>query len=266
MCGRFTLRLPADQLASYLAGIQLPNYRPRYNIAPTQEVLCLRTAGLDRSAEQSDAIIGTGNQVSPSPAAVWFRWGLIPVWSADQKIGARMINARSETVADKPAFRGPFLRRRCLVLADGFYEWKSLAGQKQPYYISSADPSDPLLFMAGLWETWSPPQKSPAGRRELSATFIPIETEEGYESPQIIHSCTILTVSANHKIQTLHDRMPVILDPPAQAIWLDPQLENRALLLSLFKPAPENRLLFYPVTPQVNRYGFDQPQCIEPLG
>lgn len=265
MCGRFTLRLPADQLARYLGAIQLPKYKPRYNIAPTQEVLCLRAAGPDLSAEHSAPSSRSGNQISNSPIAVWLRWGLIPSWSPDSKIGARMINARSETVADKPAFRGPFLRRRCLVLADGFYEWKSLAGQKQPYYISSADPSDPLLFMAGLWETWAPPQKSQAERRESSAAQIPNETQKGSQSPQIIHSCTILTVSANQKIQTLHDRMPVILDQPAQALWLDPQLENRALLLSLLKQAPENRLQFYPVTPRMNRTGFDQPECVEPL-
>ncbi len=188
MCGRFTLRTPAETLSALFEDLRFPKLRPRYNIAPTQSILCVRQ----------------DPQGNCEPAML--RWGLVPFWSQDLKIGARMINARSETAATKPSFRAAFKSRRCLVLADGFFEWKKIGKEKQPYYITQVD--DGPFCMAGLWESWKDKQSD-------SGLAAPVET------------CTILTTEANSMMAPLHDRMPVILDRDQYSFWLDSSFQDK---------------------------------------
>jgi len=191
----------------------------RYNIAPTQDVAVVR----QRSGE--------GRELS------LLHWGLIPSWADDPAIGNRMINARSESLATKPAFRDAFRRRRCLVVADGFYEWKQAARPKQPYHIRLAD-ERPFAF-AGLWEHWQ--------RGEL-----------------MIESCTIVTTAANDLLRPLHDRMPAILDPADYATWLDSQCQEPETLETLLTPFPADRMTINSVSTAVNSPRHDSPQCLAP--
>ena len=222
MCGRFTLATSAETLASLFAGLELPPLKPRYNIAPTQMVSCIR-AGNDGDVEYAE-----------------LRWGLVPSWSKDLKMGARMINARGETVGEKPAFRSAFKRRRCLILADGFYEWKKEDGQKQPYYVTKTD--EQPFAMAGLWEVW-----------------------KNKQTDEVVQSCTIITTAANKFMQPLHDRMPVILDADNRQLWLDKEFEDRSHLESLLQPLAEDALRKRPVNKIVNRPINDSPECIAPV-
>jgi len=198
-----------------------PHLEPRYNIAPTQPVAAIRVAA------------GTGDR-----ELVFLRWGLIPSWAKDTKIGYKMINAKSETVAQKPAFRAAFRHRRCLIPADGFYEWKKGTGTKQPYLVRMKD-NLPFAF-AGLWERW--------------------ESQNG----EIIESCTILTVDANDLVSEIHDRMPVILHPKDHRIWLDAALRDPEKLLKLLNAYPADEMTALPVNPLVNKPSEDSPKCIEP--
>ncbi|MCS7040325.1 MAG: SOS response-associated peptidase, partial [Anaerolineae bacterium] len=180
MCGRFTLTASGDELASLFDLEQAPNLEPRYNIAPTQPVAVVR---LDREGRRREFTL--------------MRWGLIPSWAKDIHIGNRLINARAETLTEKPAFRTAFRRRRCLIPANGFYEWqKPTAGRKQPYFIGLPD-RRPFAF-AGLWEHW-----------------------EGADG-SVLDSCAIITTAANERVRVLHDRMPVILERTDFGDWLDP--------------------------------------------
>ena len=166
------------------------------------------------------------------------KWGLIPFWAKDSSIGNRLINARAESAAEKPAFRSAFKSRRCLVPADGYYEWKKMkGGQKQPYLARNADGS-PFAF-AGLWERWQAPED------------------------EIIESCTILTTDANDLTQPIHDRMPVILNPKDYGLWLDPEVKGPALLKPLLQPYPSEEMMVMPVNPKVNKASYDSPDCIE---
>jgi len=167
---------------------------------------------------------------------------LVPFWSKDLKIGARMINARSETVATKPAFRSAFKRKRCLVIADGFFEWKKEGKTKQPFYISRND-SQPFT-MAGLWESWTD---------KTDENAVPIET------------CTILTTSANQIMEPLHDRMPVILEQEQYDFWLDSEFQEREKLERLLVPYSKDELRTFPVSTVVNKAANDLPECIEPI-
>ncbi|MCH7795368.1 MAG: SOS response-associated peptidase, partial [Proteobacteria bacterium] len=170
---------------------------------------------------------------------VWLRWGLIPAWAKDPAIGNRTINARAETVAEKPAFRAAFRERRCLIVADGFYEWKTEAGGKQPYRITLVDGGP--FALAGLWERWAGPHGGEA-----------------------IESCTIVTTEANARLRAIHPRMPVILAPDAFDPWLDPETpgaEAEALLV----PYPSEALTHYRVSPRLNSPANDDPALIEPL-
>lgn len=224
MCGRFTLRTPLKQVAdafdlepTLLAdGVEWP---ARYNIAPTQDVAVVRQGS------------GEGRKLS------WLRWGLIPSWADDPAIGNRMINARGESLATKPAYRDAFRRRRCLVVADGFYEWKQQARPKQPYHIRLAD-EQPFAF-AGLWDHWE--------RGELS-----------------IDSCTIVTTDANELLRPLHQRMPVIVDPADYATWLDPQCQEPETLEALLTSYAADRMTMSPVSTVVNSARSDSPQCLAP--
>ncbi len=225
MCGRFTLRTPASQVARLFSDLELtpPEIKPRYNISPTQTVAAVRQAASD--------------------GCTWseLRWGLIPFWAKDRAIGAQLINARGETVATKPSFRAAFKSRRCLIPADGFYEWQKLGGtKKQPQYITLKK-GRPFCF-AGLWESWT--DKT---------------TNENVES------CTIITTDANELLVPLHDRMPVILDPADYQPWLDREFKDTMFLASKLKPWPSDDMAFYPVDTVVNNPRNEKPECIESL-
>jgi putative SOS response-associated peptidase YedK len=205
MCGHFTLRSTRKELAEHF-GLEFPDIPPLYNIAPTQEVIAIRAAGVGREL-------------------IHLRWGLIPSWAKDQRVGTELINARAETVADKPSFRSPFKSRRCLIRADGFYEWRKAGSQKQPYHITLRN-KGPFAF-AGLWERW--------------------HGDEGD-----IWSCSIITIEANELMLPLHDRMPVILPTKYYATWLDPAPRSKEDLLSLLKPFPSEAMPAVPVSTTVN--------------
>ncbi len=198
MCGRFTLKTSASEIATLFDGLEIPPQEPRHNICPTQDVLAVR-------------------QIDKQPQAVMLRWGLVPFWSKDLKIGARMINARSETVFEKPAFRAAAKSKRCVIVADGFYEWTPVKGQKkkQPWLIARPDRS-PLL-MAGLWESW--------------------QDKSAVDSPTV-ETCTIITTAANAFMSPLHDRMPVFLDADQLPFWLDSNFSDQSRLAEFLKPHP----------------------------
>jgi putative SOS response-associated peptidase YedK len=218
MCGRYTLTTSVDVLAEEfeITG-PLPEVPARYNVAPTQEVAAVLVDDDERHLEM-------------------LKWGLIPSWADDPSMGSRMINARSETAAEKPSFRGAFKKRRCLIVADGFYEWQKVNGGKQPYYIRMEDGS-PFAF-AGLWESWD---------------------KYGEE----IRSCTILTTEANHLVGEVHHRMPVILPPENYEVWLDPDMREAEPLLDLLRPYPDEEMEAYPVSRFVNSPSNDDERCVE---
>jgi putative SOS response-associated peptidase YedK len=221
MCGRFTLTSSAKILKEFFPLLDIAEAQPRYNIAPTQPVIAVRHLP---------------QHAGPEVAAL--RWGLVPHWADDIKIGYRLINARSETAAEKPAFRKAFRDRRCLILSDGFYEWQKLEGRKQPYYIRRRD-GKPFAF-AGLWENWS----------------------KG-EAP--VQSCTILTTDANELMRPLHDRMPVILDPGDFDRWLDPTVNKPDEVQPLLTPCPADWLQAIPVSSHVNNPRNEDASCVTPL-
>ncbi|MEW6287745.1 MAG: SOS response-associated peptidase [Chloroflexota bacterium] len=221
MCGRFTLTVDPAQFQDTFPGFLFPTkFAPRYNIAPSQPVLAIPN--------------------DERNAADFFIWGLIPMWAKDPSIGSRLINARSETLAEKPSFRGSFKYKRCLILADGFYEWKTVAGKKTktPYYIHLTD-RRPFAF-AGLWDVWESPDGSS------------------------LKTCTIITTEPNELMATLHNRMPAILHPRDYAKWLDPSPQTPESLLPLLKPYPAEAMTAYPVSTLVNKPGNDSPELIAP--
>lgn len=222
MCGRFTLVAPGEAVAELFQLPLTPTLAPRYNIAPTQPVAAVRISP------------GTGNR-----ELTYFNWGLIPRWAKDPTIGSRMINARAETAAEKPSFKAAFKYRRCLVPADGFYEWQKLNGKKQPVRIQVQDGQ--LFAIAGLWEHWISP--------------------DGSE----IESCTLLTTEPNELLLQVHNRMPVILAPDDFALWLDPHAQHPGEVQHLLRPYPAEEMSFYPVSTFVNDPRHEDPQCIEPL-
>ena len=226
MCGRYSLTSPAEAIRAVFNYPERPNLPARANIAPTQEVAAVRLTVTDDGG-------------APGRHFAWLRWGLIPPWAKDRAIGNRLINARAESVADKPAFRDAFHRRRCLILADGFYEWRSEGGRRQPYRITLAD-GGPFAF-AGLWERW----------RDRSAG-------------ETVESCTIVTTEANSLLRSLHDRMPVILDTAGHAAWLDEQTTAEAAR-ALLRPYPADALVFYRVSPRINSPDNDDPALTAPI-
>lgn len=232
MCGRYTLKTPNPRLQELFGLQDPPQLVPRFNVAPTQAVFAIRAADSATALRE----------------AVMLRWGLIPFWAKDLAIGNTMINARAETVAEKPSFRQAFLKRRCLIPADGFFEWEKLAnGKKQPWWIRLTD-AEPFA-MAGLWESWSPqPEISHADAGRLVR-------------PTVVQSCTILTIHANADMQSLHDRMPVILPVEAWDAWLNPATD-KAALQALLQPFEDGRLIRSAVSMIVNRPIVDAPECI----
>jgi len=221
MCGRFTLTKSAKILKEFFPLLDFGDVALRYNIAPSQQVLAVRH--LPQCAR---------------PEAARFRWGLVPHWADDLKIGYSLINARSETAASKPAFRSAFRDRRCLILADGFYEWQKLEDRKQPHHIRRRD-GKPFAF-AGLWENWT----------------------KG-EAP--VQSCTILTTDANELMRPLHDRMPVILDPGSFDRWLEPTLKEPAEIQRFLAPCPAAWLEAVPVSTHVNNARHEDAGCVVPV-
>ena len=225
MCGRYVSASPADELARYFQA-DLPEQilEPSYNVAPTSEVYAVR-------ARDGHRRMGT------------LRWGLIPFWAKDAAVGNRMINARAETVASKPAFRRPLERRRCLLPADGFYEWAKVPGvrTKQPYYVHRADGE--LVAFAGFWERWSDPAKPDA-------------------TP--LYSCCLITTEPNAEMARIHDRMPVLLPPAVWDHWLDPEITDPDDLVPLLRPAPDGLLELRAVSAEVNNVRNQGPQLLEP--
>jgi putative SOS response-associated peptidase YedK len=221
MCGRYTLTIDAAVLADFFAIGEVPVLVPRYNIAPTQAVPVVR--------------------IDAEGRRLWseVRWGLIPFWAKDTRIGARMINARAETVADKPAFRTAFHRRRCLIPADGFIEWKKEAGGKQPHLIRFAD-GRPFAF-AGIWEQWRP------------------------ADGDALESCAIITTGANDLVAAVHDRMPVILPPDTHSRWLGPTASQESGLTELLVPHAGDEMEAVAVNPRVNSPANDDPECLQPM-
>ncbi|NPV04329.1 MAG: SOS response-associated peptidase [Syntrophaceae bacterium] len=218
MCGRFTLVSPFVAVAERFRASPPSGLRPRYNIAPGQDILCVIRDGERR--------------IEP------MRWGLIPSWAKDPSIGNRLVNARAETLAEKPSFRSAFAKRRCLVAADGFYEWRRAGRRKVPVYIFLKS-RKPFGF-AGLYETW----KAPGG--------------------QEIRTCTIVTTEANDLVRPIHDRMPVIVPVTLEDLWLDPAEKDRGLLESVLMPYPAEEMDAYDVTTAVNNASHDGPDCILP--
>ncbi len=219
MCGRFTLHFPIEILAEIFGLSDLPGLVPRYNIAPTQAAAVVRSTG---SARKLDML----------------RWGLVPSWAKDISVGSRMMNARSESLSDKPAFRYAIKSRRCIIPASGFYEWKPEGPHKIPYYVRLPDGAP--MGLAGIWEAWKTPDGS------------------------FLETFTILTTSANSLIASIHDRMPVILHPDSYDLWLDKDVKNPEQLQPLYSPYPADLMTLYPVSTLVNSPRNDDPACIKP--
>ena len=221
MCGRFVLISPFTLIVEeFLIHDGNGDLAPRYNIAPGQDILAVLSEEGTRRLSR-------------------FRWGLIPSWADDPAIGNRMINARAETVAQKPSFRSAFDKRRCLIVADGFYEWRREGKRKFPVYVCM-ESQKPFGF-AGLYETWH----SPEGRE--------------------IRSCTIITTEANDLLRPVHDRMPVIMPKEDEDAWLDPAFHDKGRLLALLRPYPAGKMKAHDVSPRVNTPTNDSPDNIRPL-
>jgi putative SOS response-associated peptidase YedK len=219
MCGRFSLTQSAEIIAQTFQLLEVPPNSPRYNIAPTQPVATIRQ--------------------NPGRQFQWMRWGLIPSWAKDLSIGNKLINARAETLTEKPSFRHAFKQRRCLIIADGFYEWQQVDNRKQPYYFQMKD-GTPFAF-AGLWETWHSPQ--------------------GEE----IISCTIITTDANAIAKPIHARMPVILPSDSYDRWLDSTVTDFQILQRLLQPYDSEAMKTTAVSRAVNNPENDTPECIQSL-
>ena len=216
MCGRFTLTVDIDTVAKTFGVPATLETSPRYNIAPTQDVVSILHNGADHLA--------------------WLRWGLIPSWAKDESVGSRMINARAETLAEKPSFKGLLRSKRCLIVADGFFEWRQENGFKTPMYITLKS-GEPFAF-AGLWDLW----KSPDGQQ--------------------IRTCTIITTEPNEVVALIHNRMPAILLPGARELWLDPDIRDEQALSHWLAPYPAEQMTARPVSRLVNDPKRDSPELI----
>jgi putative SOS response-associated peptidase YedK len=210
-------------LAEFFDIVDAPPLKARYNIAPSQPVPVVR--------------LKPGG-AKPNRELVLLHWGLIPSWAKDPKIGNRMINARAESLAEKPAFRRALQHRRCLIVTDGFYEWQGTGKAKQPYFIRFCD-DRPFAF-AGLWESWEGPDHA------------------------AVDSCTIITTNANELTQKIHDRMPIILPSKTYDVWLDPAMQNVEKLTPLLIPFSSDEMEAYPVSTLVNSPVNEDPRCVEP--
>ncbi len=224
MCGRFVGFRSLDELKGFFpidkaACEAISNY----NVAPPQEILAIA-------------------KYEGENWLVKFHWGLVPFWAKDISIGNRMINARSESIAEKPSFRNAFKKRRCLILADGFYEWKGEKGNKQPYYVSI--PSGEPFAFAGLWESW---------------------TDKESDEKSVYKSCTIITTAASESICEIHHRMPAILDPKFHEKWLDVEIQDPKELEPILQDGIIHDMKYYPVSTFVNSVKNNDPNCIKPI-
>ncbi len=218
MCGRFVTVIPADELRKIFDLIENPQIEPRYNIAPMQK------AGVVRQVEDST------NRFD------FLKWGLVPSWSTDPTKGSMLINARSETVKEKPSFRHAIKTNRCIIPISGFYEWVQVGKEKHPHYIYLTDKS--VMCLAGIWEHWKSPDDA------------------------VLETFSILTTTANKRLESLHERMPVILHPADYGLWLDKQLTDPHHLDHLYQPFPDDLITFHEVPALVNNPRFDSPSCI----
>jgi len=224
MCGRFVQYSPLQTIQQILdVGTVSFEVIPNYNVAPTQKIITVIKHNNENKLEK-------------------LHWGLVPFWAKDISIGSRMINARAETVSQKPSFRNAFRKRRCLIPADGFYEWKGEKGNKQPYYVSI--PSGEPFSFAGLWETWT-------------------DKETGEES--VYKSCTIITTAASESIREIHHRMPAILDPEFHEKWLNTDIQDPKELQVIINDGIIHNMSFYPVSKLVNSVKNNDPNCIKPV-
>lgn len=224
MCGRFVQISPYNIIKeTFNVGTEPLESTPNYNVAPTQKIL---------------AVIKHDNKNKLAK----LYWGLVPFWAKDTSVGSRMINARAETVSEKPSFRNALKKHRCLIPADGFYEWKGEKGYKKPYFITT-NPDDPLAF-AGLWETW--------------------RGKEGDEEA-VYKSCTIITTVASGSIRELHNRMPVIIMPEFYEKWLDTETKDSRELMAILQDGLVRDMKFYPVSKHVNSVKNNNPSCIQPV-
>jgi putative SOS response-associated peptidase YedK len=220
MCGRFTMRRPVEEVVErFNVDNLLFTPSPRYNIAPSQRIAAITANG----ARAMDG----------------YRWGLVPAWAQDVEIGNRLINARAETLTEKPAFKKALRQRRCLIPADGFYEWKKIGKQRQPIFVRRRD--NGLFAFAGLWDEWQAPDRPP------------------------LRSCAIITTAPNSLIAPIHHRMAAILQPADEARWLAADEQDAQKLLDLIRPYPDEELAAYTVSQQVNSPIIDAPECIEPV-
>jgi putative SOS response-associated peptidase YedK len=220
MCGRYTLTSAPEAIRALFRYAEQPNFPPRFNVAPTQPIAIVR---LNEGKRQLALV----------------RWGLLPSWVKDPKGFSLLINARGESVLDKPAFRNAMKRRRCLIPADGFYEWQAGGERKRPFYVR-AKAGGPLAF-AGLWETWTGPN--------------------GEE----METAAIVTTRANRTLAPIHERMPVILAPEAFDLWLNSADVDATTASALIAPAPDNLLEAYEISTDVNRVANDSPKLVEPV-
>jgi putative SOS response-associated peptidase YedK len=223
MCGRYGEFSSFDTLQDFFdIDVVACEVTPNYNVAPTHPVLSIIRQGNENRLDR-------------------LYWGLVPFWAKDKSIGPRMINARIETVTKKASFREAFKKRRCLIIADGFYEWKGAPGHKQPMFITL--PSKEPFAFAGLWEKWNPK-----------------------ESDEVYRSCAIITTDASESVREIHDRMPAILHPDAYKAWLDPENQNAESVQAILKDCLVGELVSYPVSRMVNSVKNIGPACIEPIG
>lgn len=220
MCGRYTLHGPVSRYQDYFDALNWADFSDRFNIAPAASVPVIR------QSPEGQRVVDL------------LKWGLVPHWSKDPSLGAKLNNARGETVSEKPSFRDAFKRRRCLVPASGFYEWKTEGKAKQPYFIHYK--SEEPLAMGGLWESW--------------------RDEEG----KILRTFCIITTGPNAVMEPIHDRMPVLIQPKDFARWLSPEVEG-SRLMELIAPAPADAMEAWPVSKAVSRSASDGPELIEPL-
>jgi putative SOS response-associated peptidase YedK len=221
MCARYVIISSPDAIRALFGYGEQPNFPPRYNVAPTQPIPIVRLVDGKRSL----ALV---------------RWGFIPAWVKDPKTFSLLVNARGETVLEKPAFRNAMRRRRCLIPADGFYDWQA-GTPKRPYFVRPRMSGEPIAF-AGLWETWTGPN--------------------GEE----VDTAAIVTTQANHVLGLIHDRMPVVVQPEAFDLWLDCAKVDATTAAALIAPAPETLLVCYEISPAVNRVANDDARLIEPAG
>jgi putative SOS response-associated peptidase YedK len=224
MCGRFVQYSPVETVQQiFNIGTVSFEVIPNYNVAPTQKILTIIKHDNENKLEK-------------------LHWGLVPFWAKDISIGSRMINARAETVSQKPSFRNAFRKRRCLIPADGFYEWKGEKGHKQPYYVSI--PSGEPFAFAGLWETW---------------------TDKESDEESVYKSCTIITTAAGESVREIHHRMPAILDPEFHVKWLNTDIQDPIKIQVIIDYDLIHNMKYYPVSKLVNSVKNNDPNCIKPV-